>query len=168
MQWSLILLGITKDIEFIGFFFVDFGFDFVFKRSFSTKFRVFLVVVESHSFLNTLTENFFPLFCRHNESTRRLREIEKRFNIRVLSVRSLCASLFYNVLEKALISYVYPLSFGETAFLMKIDHENNLADIASILVALRTDLVKVVSGIRKCALESNCLVVTQELNHCRH
>ena len=50
---------------------------------------------------------------------------------------------------------------------MKIDHENSLADIASILVALRADLVKVVSGIRNCALESNCLVVTQERNHCR-
>ena len=94
-----------------------------------------------------------------------MQEIEKRFNIRVLSVRSLCASLFYNVLKKALISYVYPLSFGETAFLMKIDHENSLADIASISVALT---VKVVSGIRNCALESNCLVVTQELNHGRH
>ena len=54
---------------------------------------------------------------------------------------------FFNVL-KALISFVYPLSFGETAFVMKIDHENSLADIASILVALRADLVKVVSGIR--------------------
>ena len=50
---------------------------------------------------------------------------------------------------------------------MKIDHENSLADIASISVALRTDSVKVVSGIRNCALESNCLVVTQELNHGR-
>ena len=73
----------------------------------------------------------------------------------------------FNVLKKALISYVYPLSFGETAFLMKIDHENSLADIASILVALRADSVKVVSGIRNCALESNYLVVNQELNHCR-
>ena len=96
-----------------------------------------------------------------------MQEIEKRFNTRVLQVRSLCAFLFYNVLKKALISYVYPLSFGETAFLMKIDHENSLADIASISVALRTDSVKVVSGIRNCALESNCLVVTQELNHGR-
>ena len=50
---------------------------------------------------------------------------------------------------------------------MKIDHENSLADIASILVALRADSVKVVSGIRNCALESNYLVVNQELNHCR-
>ena len=83
-----------------------------------------------------------------------MQEIEKRFNIRVLSVRSLCASLFYNVLKKALISYVYPLSFGETTFLMKIDHKNSLADIASISVALRADSVKVVSGIRNCALGS--------------
>ena len=73
-----------------------------------------------------------------------MQEIEKRFNIRVLSVRSLYASLFYNVVKKALISYVYPLSFGETAFLMKID---SLADIASILVALRADSVKVVSAL---------------------
>ena len=50
---------------------------------------------------------------------------------------------------------------------MKIDHENSLADIASILVALRADWGKVVSGIRNWALESNCLVVTQEINHCR-
>ena len=50
---------------------------------------------------------------------------------------------------------------------MKIDHENSLADIASISVALKTDSVKVVSGIENCAPESNCLVVTQELNHCR-
>ena len=54
---------------------------------------------------------------------------------------------FFNVLKKALISYVYPLSFGETAFLMKIDHENSLADIASILVALRADSVKVVRAL---------------------
>ena len=96
-----------------------------------------------------------------------MQEIEKRFNTRVLSVRSLCAFLFYNVLKKALISYVYPLSFGETAFLMKIDHKNSLADIASISVALRTDSVKVVSGIRNCPLESNWSVVTQDQNHCR-
>ena len=122
---------------------------------------VFLVVAESHSlFLHPHRKSFlFP--CRHNESTRRLQEIEKKFNTRVLQVRSLCAFLFYNVLKKALISYVYPLSFGETAFLMKIDHENSLADIASISVALRTDSVKVV-----CPLESNWSVVTQERNHC--
>ena len=37
---------------------------------------------------------------------------------------------------------------------MKIDHKNSLADIASISVALRADSVKVVSGIRNCALRS--------------
>ena len=59
----MILLGTTKDIEFIGGVFVDFGFDFAFKRSFSTKFRGFLVVAESHLFLNTLTENLFSSFA---------------------------------------------------------------------------------------------------------
>ena len=108
---------------------------------------------ESLIFLHPHRKSFL-LSCRHNKSTRRLQEIEKRFNIRVLSVRSLCASLFYNVLKKALISYVYPLSFGETTFFMKIDHENSLADIASISVALRADSVKVVSGIGNCALGS--------------
>ena len=56
-------MGTAKNIEFIGGVFVDFGFDFVFKRSFSTKFCVFLVVAESYSFLNTLTENLFPSFA---------------------------------------------------------------------------------------------------------
>ena len=56
-------MGTTKDIEFIGSVFVGFGFDFVFKRSFSTTFRVFLVVAESHSFLNTLIENLFSSFA---------------------------------------------------------------------------------------------------------
>ena len=115
---------------------------------------MFLVVAESHSFFKLPHRKSFLLSCRHNTSTRRLQEIEKRFNIRVLSVRSLCASLFYNVLKTALISYVYPLTFGETTFLMKIDHKNSLADIASISVALRADSVTVVSGIGNCALGS--------------
>ena len=37
---------------------------------------------------------------------------------------------------------------------MKIDHENSLADIASISGALRADSVTVVSGIGNCSLGS--------------
>ena len=114
----------------------------------------FLLLPRVTHFFKLPHRKFFLLSCRHNKSTRRLQEIEKRFNIRVLSVRSLCASLFYNVLKKALISYVYPLSFGETTVLMKIDHKNSLADIASISVALRADSVTVVSGIGNWALGS--------------
>ena len=114
----------------------------------------FLLLPRVTHFFKLPHRKSFLLSCRHNKSTRRLQEIEKRFNIRVLSVRSLCASLFYSVLKKALISYVYPLSFGETTILMKIDHKNSLADIASISVALRADSVTVVSGIGNWALGS--------------
>ena len=153
------MLGTIKDIEFIGGrrggWVVDFGFDVVWLNAHAAQiFVCFLLLPRVTHFFKLPHRKSFLLSCRHNKSTRRLQEIEKRFNIRVLSVRSLCASLFYNVLKKALISCVYPLSFGETTFLMKIDHKNSLADIASISVALRADSVTVVSGIGNCALGS--------------
>ena len=117
---GLLLLGTIKDIEFIGGrgggWVVDFGFDVVWLNAHAAQiFVCFLLLPRVTHFFKLPHRKSFLLSCRNNKSTRRLQEIEKRFNIRVLSVRSLCASLFYNVVKKALISYVYPLSFGETS-----------------------------------------------------